>query len=256
MRARVPSLLLCVIASFSVGARAETADGIVGRLRSMVEPVHDRTMRVTIHLQNTGDSADVRSLRGFEKKTSEGWKVLWVFDSPRDLAGTGFLSWTRRSQPDLLWAYFPAQARVRQLPKPAQQTRFQGSDFSYEDLRLLAFDYEAQHRLEGEAVCGDARCYVLETTLPAGAFPYETLKSWLRTDTLLPERVEFRGRELMKVMRVLRAGRVQGIPTLLAVEMETADQTHRTEVDFEQVAYNTGLDESFFSTARLSRMEE
>lgn len=258
MRPRTASLLicLCVIPSFPVGARAETADGIVGRLRSMIEPVRDRTTRVTLHLQNASGGEDVRSLRGFEKKTAEGWKVLWVFDSPADLAGTGFLTWTRRSEPDLLWAYFPAQARVRQLPKPGQQTRFQGSDFNYEDMRLLAFDYEAQHRLEGEAACGDARCYVLETTLPAGAFPYATLRSWLRTDTLLPERVEFRGQELVKVMRVLRAGRVSGIPTLLALEMETPDRAHRTTVDFDQVTYNTGIDESFFSTARLSRMDQ
>jgi len=255
MRVRVAPLLLCVIVGLPAGARAETADGIVGRLRSMVEPVQDRTMRVTMHLRNASGGEDVRSMRGFEKKTAEGWKLLYVYDSPVDLAGTGFLTWTRRSAPDLLWAYFPAQARVRQLPKPAQQTRFQGNDFNYEDLRLLAFDYEAQHRLEGEAACGDARCYVLETTLPAGAFPYETLRSWLRTDTLLPDRVEFRGQELVKVMRVLRTGRVEGIPTLLAVEMETPNQGHHTAVDFDQVVYNTGINENFFSTERLSRME-
>ena len=255
MRVRVAPLLLCVIVGLPAGARAETADGIVGRLRSMVEPVQDRSMRVTMHLRNASGGEDVRSMRGFEKKTAEGWKLLYVYDSPVDLAGTGFLTWTRRSAPDLLWAYFPAQARVRQLPKPAQQTRFQGSDFNYEDLRLLAFDYEAQHRLEGETACGDARCYVLETTLPAGAFPYETLRSWLRTDTLLPDRVEFRGQELVKVMRVLRTGRVEGIPTLLAVEMETPNQGHHTAVDFDQVVYNTGINENFFSTERLSRME-
>ena len=256
MRARAASLLLCVIVSLpSVRGRRPRTESSAACAR-WSSPSTTAPCASPCTCRTDRRSADVRSLRGFEKKTSEGWKVLWVFDSPADLAGTGFLSWTRRSEPDLLWAYFPAQARVRQLPKPAQQTRFQGSDFSYEDLRLLAFDYEAQHRLEGEAACGDARCYVLETTLPAGAFPYETLRSWLRTDTLLPERVEFRGRELMKVMRVLRAERVEGIPTLLAVEMETPDHAHRTEVDFDQVAYNTGLDESFFSTARLSRMEE
>lgn len=256
MRAMVASLVLCTIVGLPVGVCAETADGIVGRLRSMVEPVHDRTMRLTMHLRNASGGEDVRSLRGFEKKTAEGWKLLYVYDSPADLAGTGFLTWTRRSVPDLLWAYFPAQARVRQLPKPSEQTRFQGSDFSYQDLRLLAFDYEAQHQLEGEVACGDTRCYILETTLPAGVFPYEGLRSWLRTDTLMPDRVEFRGQQLTKVMRVVRAGRVSGIPTLLAIEMETPDQAHRTTVDFDQVAYNTGIDESFFSTARLSRMEQ
>jgi hypothetical protein len=254
MRARVVWLLACAIVNAAPGARAETAAGIVERLRAMVEPVHDRSMRVTVHVQRASGDADVRSLRGFEKKTAEGWKVLWVFDSPSDLTGTGFLAWLRRSQPDLLWAYFPAQARVRQLPKPGEQTRFQGIDFSYEDLRLLAFDYEAEHRLEGEAACGDARCYVLETTLPAGVFPYSRLRSWLRIDTLVPARVEFLGEEVQKVMRVLRTDRVEGIPTVLAFEMETPSQAHQTLVECDEVAYNTGLEESFFSTERLSRM--
>lgn len=255
MRARLVWLLACAIVSAAPGARAETADGIVERLRAMVEPVHDRSMRVTIHLQRASGEEDVRSLRGFEKKTAEGWKVLWVFDSPSDLTGTGFLAWIRRSQPDLLWAYFPAQARVRQLPKPGEQTRFQGNDFSYADLRLLAFDYEAEHRLEGETACGDARCYLLETTLPAGAFPYSRLRSWLRIDTLVPARVEFLGENIQKVMEVLRSARVDGIPTVLAFEMETPSQAHRTRVECDRVAYNTGLEESFFSTERLSRME-
>jgi Outer membrane lipoprotein-sorting protein len=255
MRARVVWLLACAIVNAAPGARAETAAGIVERLRAMVEPVHDRSMRVTVHLQHGSGEEDVRSLRGFEKKTADGWKVLWVFDSPSDLTGTGFLAWIRRSQPDLLWAYFPAQARVRQLPKPGEQTRFQGSDFSYADLRLLAFDYEAEHRLEGEAACGDARCYVLETTLPAGAFPYSRLRSWLRIDTLVPARVEFLGENVQKVMEVLRSGRVDGIPTVLAFEMETPSQAHRTLVECDRVSYNTGLEESFFSTERLSRME-
>lgn len=254
MRGRMAWLLACAIVLAAPAARAETAAGIVERLRAMVEPVRDRTMRVTVRLQNASGGVDVRTLRGFEKKTAEGWKVLWVFDSPGDLVGTAFLAWLRRSEPDLIWAYFPAQARVRQLPKPAQQTRFQGSDFSYEDLRLLGFDYEAEHRLEGESACGAARCYVLETTLPAGAFPYQRLRSWIRTDTFMPARVEFFGDQLVKVMRVLRAESVAGIPTLLALEMETSDRSHRTAVECDEVTYNTGLDEDFFSTARLSRM--
>ena len=252
MRAGLTWLLVCTLIGAAPCARAETAAGLVERLRAMVAPVRDRTMRVTVHLQSGTGAGEVRSMRGFEKRTAEGWKVAWVFDSPSDLAGTAFLAWLRQDQPDLLWAYFPAQARVRQLPRPAQQTRFQGTDFSYEDLRLLGFEYEAEHRLEGETACGDARCYVLETTLPTGTFPYQRLRSWIRTDTLVPARVEFLGAELVKVMRVLRADRVAGIPTPLALEMQTADGSHRTTVECDDVAYNTGLNDSLFSTERLS----
>jgi hypothetical protein len=254
MRACIALLVAWIFLGAAPPVGAETAAGIVERLRAMVAPVRDRTMRLTVRLRTGTGGEEVRSMRGFEKKTANGWKVLWVFDSPSDLVGTAFLAWLRPEQPDLLWAYFPAQARVRQLPKPAQQTRFQGSDFRYEDLRLLGFDYEAEHRLDGETACGEARCYVLETTLPAGVFPYQRLRSWIRTDTLTPVRVEFLGEQLVKVMRVLRTERVDGIPTPLALEMETADRSHRTAVDCDEVTYNTGIDEEFFSTARLGRL--
>ncbi len=253
MRARVAWMLACALLAAAPAVRAETAEGLVDRLRAMVAPVQDRTMRVTVHLHAGASDEQVRSMHGFEKRTADGWKVLWVFDSPSDLVGTAFLAWLRRPEPDLLWAYFPAQARVRQLPRPAQQTRFQGNDFSYEDLRVLGFDYQAEHRLDGEVPCDDARCWVLETTLPAGAFPYQRLRSWIREDSGMPSRVEFLDDELVKVMRVLRTGRVAGIPTLLALEMETADGSHRTAVECDQVVYNTGIDEDFFSTARLGR---
>lgn len=254
MHARAACVLACAILTAAPVARAETAAGIVERLRAMVEPVRDRTMRVTVRLDGGSGGEQVRALRGFEKKTAEGWKLLWVFERPSDLAGTSFLAWLRRGQPDLLWGYFPAQARVRQLPNPARQTRLEGSDFSYEDLSLLSFDYEAEHRLDDEVPCGDARCYVLETTLPRGAFAYDRLRTWLRTDSLMPERVELLGRDVQKVMRVLRTGRIAGIPTVLALEMATPAQGHRTMVECDDVAYNTGLDEAFFSTDRLSRL--
>ncbi len=254
MRARAASLLTCAILTAAPVVRAETAAGIVERLRAMVEPVRDRTMRVTVRLDDGSGGEQRRGLRGFEKKTAEGWKVLWVFEHPSDLAGTSFLAWLRRGQPDLLWAYFPAQARVRQVPNPMRQTRLQGSDFSYEDLTLLSFDYDAEHRLEDEVSCGDARCYRLETTLPPGAFAYDRLRTWLTTGSLTPTRVEFLGGDTLKVMRVLRTGTIAGIPTVLALEMATPAQGHRTMVECDDVAYNTGLDDAFFSTDRLSRM--
>src|SRR5262249_60487530 len=107
-RARRAPPPCCGSAGRPGGPGGEPRDGIVGRLRSMVEPVHDRTMRVTIHLRNASGGEDVRSMRGFEKKTADGWKLLYVFDSPADLAGTAFLTCTRRSAPDPVWPDFPA----------------------------------------------------------------------------------------------------------------------------------------------------
>ena len=69
MRVRMASLLSYVIVSLPAGVRAETADGMVGRLHSMVEPVHDRTMRLTVHLRNASSAEDVLSMRGLPHRS-------------------------------------------------------------------------------------------------------------------------------------------------------------------------------------------
>jgi hypothetical protein len=244
------ALLMGLALTSAARAPAETAAGLVERMRATAAQAHDRTMRVTLQMESATGGQQTRSLRGYEKRAADGWQVLWIFDSPADLAGTTFLARLQRGEPDALWAYFPAQARVRQLPAQ-RRAKFEGSDFTYEDLRLLAFDFEAQHRLEDETACGEATCYVLETTFPGGEFAYDRLRSWIRADTLIPERVEFFDRGLDKVMHVLRAARVQGVPTVLALRMETPDGSRRTSVEFHDVVYNTGLADTLFSSARL-----
>jgi hypothetical protein len=234
-------------------AWAETAAEIVERVKAVTEQITDMRMRVTLHLDGPSGEGRVRSLRGFEKRSPEGRKILWIFETPAELAGTGFLAWQRRGVPDLLWVYFPAQGRVRQLPPQLRRERFQGSGFTYEDLMLFHFDYEGKDSLQGEEPCSDARCYVMQTELKDGAFAYRRLRSWIRDTTFLPERIEFFGESLVKVMRIRRAATVQGIPTVLEAEMEYPGDSYRTTVEFEDVAYNTGLDDGLFTVAQLTQ---
>ena len=49
-------------------------------------------------------------------KLEDGGKVLWIFESPHELQGTGFLAWQNQGKPDTLWVYFPGQRRVRRVP--------------------------------------------------------------------------------------------------------------------------------------------
>jgi len=193
----------------------------------------------------------VRSLHAFEKKAGEGRKVLWVFDAPAELSGTSFLAWQRPSDRDLLWVYFPGQRRVRQLPPQVRSEQFQGSGFTYDDLAILYFDFNGQSTLEGERPCAGAKCYLVQTDLEEGAFAYRRLLAWIRADTFLPERVEFSDDKLLKVMTVRRAESVQGIPTVLELDMEDVRDSYRTRVECTDVTYNTGLEDGLFTVGHL-----
>lgn len=242
-----------VLAASSVSAL--TASEVMERVKGATDQITDMRMRVTLRLDGSSGER-VRSLRGFEKRSPHDRKILWAFERPADLAGTSFLAWEQPGAPDLMWVYFPAQRRVRQLSPQLRREQFQGSGFTYEDLMLFHFDYVGEHTLQGEEPCSDTRCYVIQTELKDGTFAYRRLRSWINETTFLPERIEFFGDDLVKVMKVKRVATVQGIPTVLEAEMESADHSDRTTVEFAEVAYNTGLADGFFTVAQLTQNEK
>jgi hypothetical protein len=247
-------LLGGLVVALLVAAQANGAAGdeVIGRARAAAGRVADREMRVTMRIIE-GGSERRRTLLGYEAKTDAGRKVLWMFESPAELAGTSFLALPRPGGVDQLFVYFPAQRRVRQVPAEMRRERFQGSDFTYEDLTAVVyFDYDGTHRLERQEPCGSATCDVVATTLPEGRFAYTRLVSWVRGDSALPERVEFYAPQLAKVMRTARTAVVDGIPMVTGMEMDNPASGVHTRVEFDDVRVNGGVDPGRFSVEYLS----
>lgn len=78
------------------------------------------------------------STRVMRAKTLEvpgdGNKSLTVFDNPRDVKGSAFLSFTHTDRTDDQWLYLPALKRVKRISSDNKSGSFMGSEFSFEDL--------------------------------------------------------------------------------------------------------------------------
>ena len=249
-------MLLLVVLPVQVRAEPEAASAqeILAAARAVNAPVHDKSSHVKMVIHSPSGEERIRTLQGFEKRTAEGRKLLWLFDSPAELAGTGFLAWQQRPLPDEMWVYFPGQRRVRRISPDLRREQFQGSTFTYEDLTtVFDLDYEGTHTLRGEEPCGDQRCWVIETVLPPQQFVYERLRTWIRRDNHLPSRIELDGGGAHKVMTVRRSADVAGIPTILEVEMTTPADGWRTTVEFSAVDYNANLGDEMFTVGYLGQ---
>jgi hypothetical protein len=233
------------------------ADGasVVAAARARQAGFADKTSRVEMRVVAPSGEERVRTLRGYEKRSADGRRLLWIFESPADVAGTGFLARQQSPRPDEMWVYFPGQRRVRRISPDLAREHFQGSTFTYEDLSMAFYlDYDAgSHALVGEEACGAKRCFVVESALPAGRFSYDALRTWIRTDDPLPQQIEFRGARGSKRLRVLRAETIAGVPTIVEAEMSTPDG-YRTIIRYDDVEYDRGLDEDAFTVAALERM--
>ncbi len=56
----------------------------------------------------------------------DGNKSLSIFDSPRDVKGTAFLSFTHALEPDEQWLYLPALKRVKRISSSNKSGPYRG----------------------------------------------------------------------------------------------------------------------------------
>ena len=95
----------------------------------------DSEAQLRMLLKNKNGQVSERFLRikSFEV-VGDGDKSLSVFDEPKDVKGTAFLSHTHSLKPDDQWLYLPAIKRVKRIASANKSGPFVGSEFAYEDL--------------------------------------------------------------------------------------------------------------------------
>ena len=248
--------LVGLLACAAGPARAQTDDAaaVLAAARAAQARFADKTSRVEMRVIAPSGEERVRTLQGLEKRTDGGRKLLWLFESPAELAGTGFLAWQQRPATDEMWVYFPGQRRVRRVSPDLRREQFQGSTFTYEDLTTVFYlDYDGRHALRGEEPCGEHRCRVVETELPEGAFVYRRLRTWIRDGDHLPQRIDLEGAGGAKHLRVLRTETIEGVPTIVEAEMTSDADGYRTVVRYDGVDYDRGLGDEQFSVGALER---
>ncbi len=64
----------------------------------------------------------------------DGDKSLMIFDTPRDVKGTAFLTFSHKADDDDQWLFLPALKRVKRISSRNKSGSFMGSEFSYEDI--------------------------------------------------------------------------------------------------------------------------
>ncbi len=95
----------------------------------------DSTSNLEMILRNKHGEESTRLMRNktLEVK-NDGDKTLVIFDNPRDVKGTAFLSFTHKIENDDQWLFLPALKRVKRISSSNKSGSFMGSEFAYEDI--------------------------------------------------------------------------------------------------------------------------
>lgn len=122
----------------------------------------DNTADMRMILKNKHGQESIREIR---IKTLEvegdGDKSLSIFDSPRDVKGTAFLTFTHKKDDDDQWFYLPALKRVKRISSRNKSGSFMGSEFAYEDITSQEVEKYTYKWIRDE-VYGNEECFVIE----------------------------------------------------------------------------------------------
>jgi hypothetical protein len=208
--------------------------------------------RVKMQLINPAGKTRERDLTMLRRNTgSEEQKYFMYFHAPGDVRGTAFMVWKYAGKDDDRWLFVPALNLVRRIAAKDSQSSFVGSDFTYEDISGRDLDLDA-HTLLREEACGDRTCAIVES-VPKAPGPFSRKLSFIDTETFLPTREEYYGRQggLERVFTAVEIEEVETIPTITRRVMENVRRKHRTEVTFDSITYAIDLPEDLFSERSL-----
>lgn len=155
----------------------------------------DQSANMLMILRNRQGEESKREIRIRSMEVDgDGDKSLSIFDTPRDVKGTAFLSHTHSTRPDDQWLYLPALKRVKRIASRNKSGPFMGSEFAYEDLTSQEVDKYHYKYLRDESLEGHD-CHVIERYPAYRHSGYKRQIVWVDKTTWRPLRIDFNDRK-------------------------------------------------------------
>ena len=216
----------------------------------------DSSASMRMVLRNRHGQESVREIRVVNlEMESDGDKGLTVFDEPRDIKGTAFLSYSHALVPDEQWIYLPALKRVKRISSSNKSGPFMGSEFAYEDISSFEIPKYDYLYLRDEVFEGN-NCYVLELRPQYQYSGYTKSHVWIDKKEYRNQKVEYYDRKnsLLKVQRFtdyqLYLGQYWRAHTMTMDNKQNGKSTTLYWTDFK---FKTGLTSADFKKNDLKR---
>lgn len=250
--ASVSVLAFPTMSSASAARGLEIATERVRRDRGWRDTVAEVEMVLT---NKRGQSAK----RAMRVKTLEvagdGDKSITIFDLPRDVKGTAFLSHSHAVAPDDQWLFLPARSRVKRIASRNKSGPFMGSEFAFEDLgsfELKKFTYEYL----GDEKLGKTKCHVVAQVPVDKHSGYRLLKAWVDTAHYRPIKIEYydRKKSLLKTLNFTGYKKYKGKFWRAGKAVMVNHQTGKsTTMQVKSMKFGVGLSAQEFTQASLKQ---
>lgn len=199
------------------------------------------------------------SIREIKMKTLEvkndGDKSLTIFNKPRDVKGTAFLSFSHPVEADEQWLFLPALKRVKRISSRNKSGPFMGSEFAFEDLSSFEVEKYTYKFLSEEQLNGLATFKVEQYPVDESS-GYTRRVVWLDTAEYRVQKVDFYDRKDSLLKTLTFSDYKQYLAKYWRAnkqEMINHQNGKSTELKWSNYNFKTGLSESDFNRNSLKR---
>ena len=249
--------LLSPLASLQAQTAEEKGHAIAVEVHERDNGWVDLTADMQMILRNKQGDKSERFLRmSFLEVEDDGDKSLTLFETPRDVKGTAFLSYTHALEDDDQWLYLPALKRVKRIASSNKSGPFMGSEFAYEDLSSQEVEKYNYRWLRDEEINGKT-AWVIERIPVYQNSGYTRQVVWINQQIYQPVRIEFYDRK-DALLKTLTYGEYQQYedqfwrPTTM--DMVNHQTGKGTTLVWENYLFKTGLSANDFHLNRLKSM--
>lgn len=219
----------------------------------------DFTAELQMLLKNRYGEESLRNIRISTLETeNDGDKSLSIFDDPRDVKGTAFLTHSHRQGDDDQWLFMPALKRVKRISSRNKSGSFMGSEFAYEDISSQEVEKYTYSYLRDEEYDGSS-CFVLER------YPVDKENSGYSKQIVWLDQTEFRTLKVEYYDRkdsLLKTLTLNGYALYLdrfwqpgTMEMLNHQNGKSTLLTWKNYSYRTGLHDGDFHQNALERVK-
>lgn len=216
----------------------------------------DSVAKLTMELKNKQGDTSLREVRlKTLEVTGDGDKSLSIFDTPKDVKGTAFLTFSHSKKPDEQWLYLPSLKRVKKISSRNKSGPFMGSEFAFEDMASQEVDKYTYKYLKDEVTNG-VDCYVIERIPAYKNSGYKRLISWVNKKDLRPEKIVFYDRKDSILKTLTFSDYKQYLNQYWRADkmfMENHQTGKSTTLSWKTYQFKTGLDSTDFTRNSLKR---
>lgn len=217
----------------------------------------DVQVRMSMILRNAKGAENHREMR---LKTLEviadGDKSLMVFDTPRDVKGTGLLTFSHKVGDDDQWLNLPALKRVKRIASKNKSGPFVGSEFAFEDLSSQEVEKYTYKYLRDE-IFADQDCFVSERYPVDRYSGYTRQISWIDKVHYRALKIDYYDRKDSLLKTLTFHGYQQYLDKFWRADsmmMVNHVNNKSTELLWNEYRFSTGLADRDFTKNALQRM--